>query len=143
MVRSSIGGILGKTKTLYPHLSKLNLWSVCLVVCIRTRNSHEKLSVSEFQELRHGSNTCLRLECSYGQDDYPGGVNFFGESKIIGPFGKVVIKSDPVCKDTAFCLADIDLSLVEKARKRQFFNLYTRRPELYKGLLRKTHVAPD
>jgi predicted amidohydrolase len=79
----------------------------------------------------------------YAKDYYPGGVDFFGESKIIDPFGKVVIQSDPARKDTALYCADIDLNLVEKARNRPFFNLHARRPELYKSLLRKTRTALD
>jgi predicted amidohydrolase len=62
---------------------------------------------------------------------YPKGVDFFGESRIIDPFGKIVLQSDPKRTGTALYVAQIDLSLVEKARSKPYFNLNRRRPELY------------
>jgi predicted amidohydrolase len=68
---------------------------------------------------------------------YPDGVDFFGESRIIDPYGKTVIQSDLSKKDTGLYVADVDLSLVEKARSNPVFNLRNRRPELYKSLVGK------
>jgi predicted amidohydrolase len=70
---------------------------------------------------------------------YPDGQDFFGESRIIDPFGHTVIQSDPLRRETALYVADVDLSLVEKVRGGSYFNLYKRRPELYKSLLSKPH----
>jgi len=72
---------------------------------------------------------------------YPDGVDFFGESRIIDPFGKTIIQSDPRRMDTALYVAQIDLSIVEKAQSRPFFNLNYRRPELY-GRLTTRRRAP-
>jgi predicted amidohydrolase len=68
---------------------------------------------------------------------YPNGVDFLGESRIIDPYGKTVVQSDPERRDTALYVAQIDLALVEKARNQPYFNLRYRRPELYAGLTAK------
>jgi omega-amidase len=72
---------------------------------------------------------------NFAGDFYQDGVDFFGESRIIDPFGKTVTQSDPKRKETALYVAEVDLSLVEKARSKPFFNLRNRRPELYKSLM--------
>ncbi len=69
-------------------------------------------------------------------DLYPEGIEFFGESRIIDPYGKTVIQSDPARKETSLYLADIDLDLVEKVRANSNFNLHNRRPELYERSMR-------
>lgn len=76
---------------------------------------------------------------NFASDLYPEGVDFFGESRIIDPYGKTVIQSDPSKKETALYVADVDLSLVDKVRKNPNFNLRNRRPELYKSLMRRSH----
>jgi omega-amidase len=78
----------------------------------------------------------------YTRDYYPNGVDYLGESRIIDPYCKIVVQSDPACRDTALYVAEVDLSLVEKARSRPFFNLYARRPELYEVLPAKPPTAP-
>jgi len=76
----------------------------------------------------------------YVKSFYPEGVNFFGESRIIDPFGTTVIQSDPNRRDTALYVAEIDLDLVEKARDKPYFNLNQRRPELYGTLTAKKRL---
>src|SRR5208282_4212472 len=73
---------------------------------------------------------------------YPEGVDFFGESRIIDPYGKTVVQSDPKRRDTALYVAEVDLDLVEKVRNRPYFNLNYRRPRLYRRLMVNRH-APD
>ncbi len=71
---------------------------------------------------------------------YPEGVDFFGQSRIIDPFGKTVVQSNPKRRDTALYVAELDLDLVRKARSDPYFNLNYRRPELYKSLTAKRHA---
>lgn len=77
---------------------------------------------------------------SLASNFYPEGVDFFGESRIIDPFGKTVVQSDPKRRDTALYVAQADLSLVERARSHPYFNLNRRRPELYGRLTVKRHA---
>lgn len=71
----------------------------------------------------------------YAGDFRPEGMHFFGESKIIDPYGKVIIQSDPNRQETSLYFADIDPSLVETIRAQGSLTLQNRRPELYKMLL--------
>jgi predicted amidohydrolase len=79
----------------------------------------------------------------YARDFYPDGIDFFGESMVIDPLGKMVVQSDPDRQDTGLYVGDVDLGLVKRARGHAFFNLYNRRPELYKPLMRTTVVHSD